>query len=272
MIIEHGQQVETLSDNKIIGELDAEDTTISFKGTGNILFLEPGVRLIGSDIKFCGNNALVYLSSDERHPYKLKIDAWRGTTVYFGRDNYFNNTFNAIISERKNLIVGNDGVFSFGIWVRTADPHLLYDIDTMDRINKSRSVFIGDHVWLGQDAIILKGSKIGSGSVISAGCVLANKGVKSNSVFAGNPAGMIKDNVFFTHENAHNFTAKQSKESMHYDGGREFVFESGEAVCFDDIDRSLSKEKDTEARLGILKKLVSDCKRKNRFYIGGPDE
>lgn len=267
MITEHGEHVEQLEDNRIIGKLDAENTDISFKGTGNVLYLEDGVKIVDSEIKFCGNNALIYLSSDEKYPYKLKIDAWRGTTVYFGKDNYFNNTFGAIISERKNLIVGDGGVFSFGIWVRTADPHLLYDIDTMERINRSRSVLIGDHVWLGQDALILKGSKVGSGSVVSAACVLANKTVKSNSVFAGNPARMIKDNVFFSRESAHNFTAAKTKESMHYEGGREYIYEEGSAVDFDAVDRALSKEKDTAERLELIKKYIVECTVKNRFYI-----
>lgn len=270
MISEHGIETDAagLVDNRIEGEPELVGADISFKGTGNILYCEKGVRLIDSTIQFCGNNAVIYLSACEKHPYRLKIDAWRGTTVYFGADNYFNNVFSAIVSERKNLIVGGGGVFSFGIWVRTADPHLIYSIDTKERLNKSRSVLIGDHVWLGQDALILKGSRVGSGSIVSAGCVLANKEVGSNTVYAGNPARMVKDRVFFSTESAHNFTAKQTRESMHYEGGDEFIYEEGSAVDFDAADRELSKEKDPEARLELLKELIVENDRKGRFYIG----
>ena len=46
--------------------------------------------------------------------------------------------------------------------IRTADPHIIYDIHRK-RINPSKSVFIGDHVWCGQNVLLLKGCRVGSG-------------------------------------------------------------------------------------------------------------
>jgi acetyltransferase-like isoleucine patch superfamily enzyme len=50
---------------------------------------------------------------------------------------------------------------------------------------------VGDDVWIGQNAIILSGVKIGQGAVIAAGSVVT-KDVPSYAIVGGNPARLIK--------------------------------------------------------------------------------
>ena len=267
MIIENGKEVKAPVYNRIIGDPELISSDIVFKGKGNILYAEENVRLKKSRITFRSDDALVYLSSCGKHPYKLKIDAWRGTTCYFGKDNYYNNTLNVILSERQSLVVGGGGVFSFGIWIRTADPHILYDIESGKRINMARSVLIGDHVWLGQNALILKGTKIGSGSVIAAGSVLAGRDVPSNTVAAGDPAGIVHEGVFFTGESTHDFTDEQTEQSMTCER-RDFIYNETGAMDFGEIAEKLTKEPDAAGRLDIVRDLLAGEHGKNRFFIG----
>lgn len=143
------------SNNTILSESTVDNVAIDFKGNNNIVVFEKGARFYpGSSLTFFGNNNLMYFSSNT-HLYKVKVNVGHESTVYIGKNNYFNGFLNAVISERKNLIIGDEGVISFGIWIRTADPHLIYDIETKQRINGSKSVMIGDHVWLGQNSLIL---------------------------------------------------------------------------------------------------------------------
>ncbi|MFX3627504.1 hypothetical protein ACD574_02860 [Campylobacter sp. LH-2024] len=59
------------------------------------------------------------------------------------------------------------------------------------RVNFGKSIYIGDHVWYGQEVAILKGSFIASGSTLGAKSVIS--GTKfSNSIYAGNPSKLIK--------------------------------------------------------------------------------
>jgi acetyltransferase-like isoleucine patch superfamily enzyme len=55
----------------------------------------------------------------------------------------------------------------------------------------SRPVTIGNDVFIGTRVIICKGVTIGNGSIIAAGSVVSGD-VPSNSVFAGNPARLIR--------------------------------------------------------------------------------
>ena len=55
----------------------------------------------------------------------------------------------------------------------------------------SRGGTIGDDVWIGTNAIILGGVKVGQGAIIGAGAVVA-KDVPSYAVVVGNPAKVVK--------------------------------------------------------------------------------
>ena len=48
-----------------------------------------------------------------------------------------------------------------------------------------------DNVWIGDSAIVCKGVTIGENSIIGAGAVVT-KDVPPNSIFAGNPAKLVK--------------------------------------------------------------------------------
>ncbi|MBP6872851.1 MAG: acyltransferase [Bacteroidales bacterium] len=59
---------------------------------------------------------------------------------------------------------------------------------------QSKPILIGDNVWIGMRAIILKGVTIGNGSIVAAGAVVT-KDVPPNTVVGGVPARVIRENV-----------------------------------------------------------------------------
>lgn len=84
---------------------------------------------------------------------------------------------------------------------RVAQHHFTYrskDYDLSDENDESifdwrrnDKVIIGNDVWIGHNAIILPGVKIGNGAVIGAGAIVT-KDVEPYSVVVGNPAHKIK--------------------------------------------------------------------------------
>ena len=57
---------------------------------------------------------------------------------------------------------------------------------------RTAPVRIADNVWIGMNAVILKGVTIGENSVVAAGAVVS-KNVAPNTVVAGNPAVVVKE-------------------------------------------------------------------------------
>lgn len=67
-----------------------------------------------------------------------------------------------------------------------------HDIYEREKEGKKGTVEIGNHVWIASKVTILKGVKIGEGSMIAAGSVVT-KDIPSYSLAAGVPARVIKD-------------------------------------------------------------------------------
>jgi acetyltransferase-like isoleucine patch superfamily enzyme len=56
---------------------------------------------------------------------------------------------------------------------------------------RAKPVRIGNNVWIGMNAVILKGVTVGDNSIVAAGSIVT-KDVPPNVVVAGNPAQVIK--------------------------------------------------------------------------------
>lgn len=154
-------------DNRIIGAFDESGgNEVVFRGKGNILFLEDGVKMDDCRIYFNCDNSLVYLSRSSR-PYHFRIFAHYDSAVYFGHNVRFPERSPARInvSEAKSVLIGNDVRIGKRAWMRTSDQHPIYDISSGCRINNARGIVIGDEAKITADTVVRKGSRIiGSGN------------------------------------------------------------------------------------------------------------
>jgi acetyltransferase-like isoleucine patch superfamily enzyme len=109
-------------------------------------------------------------------------------SLSIGEQTYFTSDMHLEVV--KNIEIGNGCAISWGVTIIDDDHHQLVNIDgTTD--NKLSEVKIGNHVWIGCNATILKGTHIGNHCIVGAGSVV--KGVfPDNCLIAGNPARIIK--------------------------------------------------------------------------------
>src|SRR5690606_35108875 len=101
---------------------------------------------------------------------------------------YINSNVN--IACYNKIIIGHNVAISENVVIRDSDNHKI--IGSNRKI--SQPIIIEDNVWIGMNVIILKGVRIGSGSVIAAGSVVV-KDVPSNCLVAGSPAVIKKQEI-----------------------------------------------------------------------------
>ena len=254
------------NNNQIMGtNPNLQNTRISFRGRNNRLICEDNVNLHNSILDFNADNSIIYLSSN-RNVYYLNISIYNNSLFYMGENSYINGRINFSISEQKNIFIGNECLFARDIWMRIADPHLIYDTNSLKRINLSKSIYLGDHVWVGQDALILKGTQIGSGSIIGAKALVAGKKIQSNSLWGGVPARLIRNDVLFDGSSVHYYTDEQTENSMEYSSGRWIYRNEGNVLSFDEIEENFNSINDVDEKIAYLQSVIN-CDDYNRFYI-----
>ena len=112
----------------------------------------------------------------------------------------------AIVMAEELVEIGSHCLISWGVGIADSDFHplepaqRLIDSQALAPFFKDRPprpklktapVRIGDNVWIGMNAVILKGVTIGENSVVAAGAVVT-KSVPANTIVAGNPAVVKK--------------------------------------------------------------------------------
>lgn len=201
------------------------NTTIFFL---NYLLL--GIRKrINTNLKIGNNHRVLSLNAFKVEKPSARIKVGDSIIIYRNCDilvldqGYLSIGNNCIIGSnfrlycRERIILGDSVLISWNVFIidydgHPLDPDIRYQeimyiqesfIPSFIKCKKSEitknycpiyvssPVTIGDNVWIGANAIILKGVKIGSGSIISAGAVVT-KDVPENCIAAGNPAKVVK--------------------------------------------------------------------------------
>jgi acetyltransferase-like isoleucine patch superfamily enzyme len=112
----------------------------------------------------------------------------------------------ALVMAEERIEIGSHCLVSWNVGIADSDFHPLepaqriIDAHALAPFFKNRPprpkirtapVIISDNVWIGMNAVILKGVTIGENSVVAAGAVVT-KSVPANVVVAGNPAVVTK--------------------------------------------------------------------------------
>lgn len=150
-------------------------TKIIIIGSGNTLHIKNGVKINNSFIEIVGNNCSIII----------------GKNSIIG-----DNCYLSAKEEGIKLIIGDDCMLSRNAKLMTSDGHPIYKNGNI--INFAKSIILEDKVWIADSVTILKGVKIGNNSVIGIGSILT-KSIPSNSIAAGNPAKIIKENINWAH-------------------------------------------------------------------------
>lgn len=107
-----------------------------------------------------------------------------GESTYFTSDSH--------IEVVNDMSIGSNCAISWGVTIIDDDHHELLD----DRAKPllSSTLIIKDHVWIGCNVTLLKGTEIGNNCVVGAGSVV--KGVfPDNVLLVGNPAKIVKQDI-----------------------------------------------------------------------------
>lgn len=130
-----------------------------------------------------------------------ELDLWvsDGGNTEIGHNTYITGKTHIACIEGKKVTIGERCLFSNDITFRTGDSHSILDMSG-ERVNLAADLTIGDHVWIGQQVVVLKGADVGTDSIVGTRALVTGKAFKGNTVIGGSPAKVIRSGVTWHHE------------------------------------------------------------------------
>jgi len=162
-------------------------------GTNNRVIIGKNVTLFKVTIQIIGsNNKIVIDDNCELCNCALRTDG-NNNIIHVGSGTYIGGA--CIHALDSTLIkLGKMCLLSSEIDIRSGE-HCIYNLSDKKRYNFGKNIRIGNHVWIGKRAQILKGAEIADDSVVGAGSLVTKKFNDSNVIIAGHPAKIIRTRI-----------------------------------------------------------------------------
>jgi acetyltransferase-like isoleucine patch superfamily enzyme len=190
-------------DNNIIENHDSSLRTVRFEVWGNNNTIIIRENCVLNDVIFHIEGDNHYIEIGAEVAFNIAGSIWfedNDCTLTIGKRSTFENVHLAVTEPGSTLAIGEDCMFSYDIDVRTGDSHSVIQQDGNVRTNYAENISFGDHVWVASHCVILKGSRIGSDSIVGTRSVVTKSFPQEGVVVAGNPAKIIKRDIMWKRE------------------------------------------------------------------------
>lgn len=173
--------------------------SILIEGDNNTVNISNLRHVTNLEITIIGNNGVFEI--DPRRLGNLRVLIKNGARVLIKKDTSIEGAY-ILADNGKEISIGRDCMLSYNVQLRTTDAHGIYSIETGERLNLAGNISIDDHVWIGQAALISKGTKIGRNSIIGASSFLQNTEYPHSCIVAGTPGKLIRTGVVWDRRQA----------------------------------------------------------------------
>lgn len=152
-----------------------------FYGWVKVFKTEQSTITIGNNCSFRSKSASNWIGVDR--PCIVSTQGNENANLEIGDNCGFSGT---VIGCFRKIKLGNNVRCGANTLITDSDWHL-----DDPRTGQPKEVIIGDNVWIGVNATVLKGVRIGENSIIGAGSIVVNN-IPCNVIAAGNPCKVIK--------------------------------------------------------------------------------
>lgn len=121
----------------------------------------------------------------------VRIECLPNAVLEIGHKSYINH--DSEIRCRERITIGDNVSIAYNVLIQDSDYHTMYD-EKGNVKPQTLPITIEDDVWIGANAIVLKGVTLGKGCVVAAGSVVT-KSVPAYALVGGNPARIIKQEI-----------------------------------------------------------------------------
>jgi len=156
---------------------------------------------LGDNINYwyIGKSSKIVICGTCRMAKGVRLKLFDNSCLTIG--NHFTSNANLLISCANKVTFGSDCLLGWNITIMDNDGgHTIIDKEIFVNSVKSKEVVIGNHVWIGAETSILKGSVVGNGSIIGYNSFVCGlKAYTDDCLILGSPAYVKREKISWGH-------------------------------------------------------------------------
>ena len=165
---------------------------ISIAGNNNSLVIDDGFGISGE----------LRITIGQIHPNFGSVE---NVLLQIGANTSMEGCNITTYNSHAKIIIGANCMFSSNINLYHTDGHPIFDAQTHKIINHVKTMHIGNHVWVGANATVLKNVTIPDGAIVGLGAVVSkyrydiqDAATAGGIVLSGNPARVVRSGVLWS--------------------------------------------------------------------------
>lgn len=147
------------------------------------------IELLGDSKLIIESNVMILTGS--------YLTASQGASISIGEGSYLSHEVK--INSRASISIGKNVLIASQVFIMDYDGHSIISLASNNQRQpeiRGKPIIIENNVWIGTKVTILKGVRIGAGSIVGANsCVVSD--VPPHTIVAGNPAKVVKENIIW---------------------------------------------------------------------------
>ena len=181
---------------EIRSNVELKNVAIKLNGNNNKVVIKENSKLKDTDIIVNEKNNQIIISENIRIYKSYFFINGKNSKIFVGKDTTIEGAKLNSQEDNNEISIGENCMFSYNVEVRNTDSHPILDSQNK-LINKGQKVIIKDRVWLSEGVTVLKGVVIENDCIIGAKSLVTKSIGKSNSISAGIPAKIIKEDIIW---------------------------------------------------------------------------
>ncbi len=182
--------------------------TIRIFGSNNVVRLHEPLRFNDCFFDIRESNNYVDIGSPEweiNNLYMIFVDG--GNCVFKIAAPIYISSMKIFFSEQGcQVLIDSQLMCSWDVTLMPTDGHSIFQNALRKRTNIiTNPITIGKHVWLGCGVFVGKNVSIPDNTVVGTKAVVTHSFEKKNTIIAGNPAKIVKENISWSKKLADNF-------------------------------------------------------------------
>jgi len=179
-------------------------------GDNNRIDIHPDNKFYKLELIISGSNNRISIGEGCWGSLKIIINT-DNAEVRIGKGCAFRGLECGLWEKGSSLIIGDEVMAARDSRMYVSDFHAIVDRQTMQPINQGKNITIGNHVWIGERAMILKNNKIADDVIVAAGAIVTKNLDESHTIYAGNPAKAVKHGVTWFEEKYDAYPARKTE-------------------------------------------------------------